>query len=110
MFVPNAHKAKIDIRKLRNYCLNPNHNDGKHKAYLFDSILGMTESHAEELREILLKIIVSNEARLGRKDRFGQRYTVDFLLKWNDKMGMVRSGWIIENNSENPKLTTCYPL
>ena len=70
----------------------------------------MTESHAEELREILLKIIVSNEARLGRKDRFGQRYTVDFLLKWNDKMGMVRSGWIIENNSENPKLTTCYPV
>ena len=110
MFVPNAHRATVDIRKLRDYCLNPNHDDGKHKAYLFDSILGITDSHAEELREILLKIIITNEAKLGRKDRFGQRYTVNFLLKWNDKMGMVRSGWIIENNSEIPKLTTCYPL
>ena len=42
MFVPNAHRATVDIRKLREYCLNPNHDDGKHKAYFFDSILGIT--------------------------------------------------------------------
>lgn len=40
--IPNAKNAVVDIRKLRDYCLNPEHDDGKHKARLFSSVLGMT--------------------------------------------------------------------
>ena len=47
----------VDIRKLRDYCLNLEHDDGKHKARLFSSILGMTAEHAEELQQILLKVL-----------------------------------------------------
>jgi len=32
MLVPNAERAVVDIRKLRAYCLDPTHADGKHKA------------------------------------------------------------------------------
>ncbi len=110
MLIPNANNAIVDIRKLRDYCLNTEHDDGKHKARLFSSILSMKAEHAEELRLILLEIIRTHEAVLGRSDRFGQRYTVDFEITWQNRNATLRSGWIIEHSSDIPKLTTCYPL
>lgn len=110
MLIPNAEKAVVNIRKLRDYCLNLEHDDGKHKARLFLSMLGMTADHAEDLRQILIEIVKTHEARLGRQDEFGQRYTLDFTIEWQNRNATLRSGWIIEHNSEIPKLTTCYPL
>ena len=108
--IPNADKAVVDLNKLQNYCLNLNHRVGKHKARLFLSILGMKTDDADELRKIILRAITTQSASIGRKDKFGQRYTLDFNLMWNNKSATIRSGWIIENNSNIPKLTTCYPL
>lgn len=110
MLIPNAENAIVDIRKLRDYCLNPDHDEGKHKARLFSSILDITAEEAEELRRILLEVVKTHEARLGRQDNFGQRYTLDFTLEWQDKSATRRSGWIIEQGSDIPRLTTCYPL
>lgn len=110
MLIPNAEKAMIDLRKLRDYCLNLEHDDGKHKARLFLSMLGMTAENSEALRQILLEVIRTHEAQLGRQDEFGQRYTLDFMIEWQRRSATLRSGWIIEHGSEIPKLTTCYPL
>jgi hypothetical protein len=110
MLIPNAEKAVVNIRKLRDYCLNPEHDDGKHKARLFLSSLGMKAEDAEDLRQILLKIVVTHEARLSRQDEFGQRYSVDFTIEWQNRSATLRSGWILEHGSETPRLTTCYPL
>ncbi len=109
MLVPNAERAVIDIGKLRDYCLNPWHDEGKHKARLF-AALGITANEAEELQRILLQVVKTSEARLGRRDSYGQRYIVDFPLNWRGKESMIRSGWIIEHGMETPRLTTCYPL
>jgi hypothetical protein len=109
MLVPNAERAVVDIRKLRDYCLNPLHDEGKHKARLFAAI-GITANEAEELQAILLHVIKTTEARLGRRDSYGQRYIVDFPLNWRGKESVIRSGWIIEHGMETPRLTTCYPL
>ena len=100
----------VDIRKLRDYCLNSEHDDGKHKARLFLSSLGMTADHAEELRQILLEVVKTREVRLGRQDEFGQRYILDFPLEWQNRSATLRSGWIIEHGSKTPRLTTYYPL
>ncbi|MBE9064170.1 DUF6883 domain-containing protein [cf. Phormidesmis sp. LEGE 11477] len=110
MLIPNAEQAAVDIRKLRDYCLNLEHDDGKHKARLFSSILGIVASDAEGLRQVLLKAVKTQEAQLGRKDEFGQRYTLDFAIRWQNRSAILRSGWIIEHGSTIPKLTTCYPL
>jgi hypothetical protein len=107
MLIPNSENAIVDIRKLRDYCLNLEHDDGKHKARLFSSILGMTADNAEELRQILLEVVKIQEAQLGRQDEFGQRYTLDFTIEWQNRSATLRSGWIIEHGSEIPKLTTC---
>ena len=53
MIIPNAERAVVDVRKLRDYCLNRTHDQGKHKARLFEYRLGMTPNDAEELRRIL---------------------------------------------------------
>jgi hypothetical protein len=110
MLIPNGELAIVDIRKLRDYCLNLNHDVGKHKARLFLSILGMNVDDAEDLRQILLVAIVTYEAVLQRRDDFGQRYTLDFPIEWQSKKAILRSGWIVEHDSEIPKLTTCCPV
>jgi predicted RNase H-like HicB family nuclease len=38
MIIPNAERAVVDVRKLRDYCLNSTHDQGKHKARLFESM------------------------------------------------------------------------
>jgi len=110
MPIPHAERAVVDMRKLRDYCLHPRHDEGQHKARLFATALGMTAEDAEDLRALLLQAIKTSDAQVGRRDAYGQRYTVDFLLVWRDKQAIVRSGWIIEHRSDIPRLTTCYPL
>jgi hypothetical protein len=109
MIVPNAERAVVDIRKLRGYCLNPDHDEGKHKARLFAAV-GITAEDAEALRDVLLRMVKTHEAHLGRRDTYGQRYVVDFFLTWREKRIMIRSGWMIEHGTDTPRLTTCYPL
>ncbi len=110
MKVPNAEHAVVDIRKLRDYCLNPRHDDGKHKARLFAASLGMIADDAEDLRDALLQAVKTHEAQFGLRDAYGQRYIVDFMLAWRGKQAMIRSAWIVEHDSDTPRLTTCYPL
>ena len=110
MKIPNAERAVVDLRKLRDYCLNPQHRRGKHKARLFTSLLGMNSDNAEELRNALLEAVRKQDAQLGDKDAYGQRYTLDFTLNWRDKQATIRSAWIIETNTDFPKLTTAFPL
>ena len=110
MKIPNAERAVVDIRKLREYCLNPQHHRGKHKARLFTSLLGMDADDAEELRTALLEAVKKQDAQLADRDAYGQRYTLDFTLNWREKQATIRSAWIIETNTDFPKLTTAFPL
>ena len=62
MIIPNAERAAVDIRKLHDYCLNPDHDEGKHKARLFHKALGMTAQDVKNCRTFYYK-------QLGRKMR-----------------------------------------
>jgi hypothetical protein len=72
MRVPFCENAVFDIRKLTEYVLNPNHEDGKHKAKLFKAALNLTAKDAEPLRLALLEAVKTRDAVLGKADRFGQ--------------------------------------
>ena len=54
MKLPNSDRAVVEIAKLRDYCLNPEHPHGKHKARVFAAALGLTADQAETLRDELL--------------------------------------------------------
>ena len=110
MKVPEAEHAVVDIHKLRDYCLNLTHARGKHKARLFVAMLGITADDAQKLRSVLLEAVRTHDAQLGRRDVYGQRYHVDFELDWHGRRAIVRTAWIIEHDSDTPRLTSCFPL
>ena len=110
MKIPNHENTVIDIVKIRDYCLNPEHSVGKHKAHVFKSVLNLTAEDAPALRDILLKGVSKAEANIGEQDEYGQRYTVDILVSVGDKQAQVRSGWIIRADEDFPRLTTCFVL
>lgn len=108
MLLPNGGNADVDIRKLSDYCLNPDSPRGGNKARVFAAVLGVTSQDAPRLRERLLEIARTEEAQFGELDIYGQRYTIDFEMETKHGKGTVRSGWIILHGESKPRLTTCY--
>jgi hypothetical protein len=112
MKLPNAERAVIDIKKLRNYSLNPNHPEGKHKARVFLEKLDFTADDAERLRELIMEAIMKVEATEQKPSPYGRRFYVDFHVKRSEKyvqMGAtVRTAWIIRSDEVFPRLTTCF--
>jgi hypothetical protein len=108
MLLPNGKNAIVDIRKLRDYCLNPDSPRGKHKATVFVSALGVTSREAESLRTKLFEIAQSHEADMGELDLFGQRYTIDFEMETDVGKAVIRTGWIVLHGESAPRFLTCY--
>jgi len=110
MRLPNSERAVVKIEKLRDYCLNPSHPRGKHKAQVFGSALGYTPDDAETLQEALLDAATNFGAELAERDEYGQRYTLDFPLRGRAGTARIRSSWIVRTGEDFPRLTSCYVL
>jgi len=114
MRLPNAERAVVDIEKLRDYSLNPNHPEGKHKARVFLAALGFKADNAERLRELILEAILTKEAEPQQPTSYGQRFVVDFQVSGTEKhvetFVTVRSTWMIRNDEDFPRLTSCFIL
>jgi len=98
----------IDIRKLRDYCLNPNHPIGKHKARVFASQLGIQRSEAQILKEKILQEMTDAEIVPAFEDQFGKRFSADLSININNRFALVRTIWIIKTGNDTPELVTCY--
>ena len=110
MRLPNADNAVIDLKKLRDYCLNPMHPRGKHKARVFQSLLGITQDDVEILKVAILVGIANNDCLVGETDVYGKRYNVDFPVHIKGRNALVRTTWIIKNKEDFPRLTSWYIL
>ncbi|MEX1223145.1 MAG: DUF6883 domain-containing protein [Pirellulales bacterium] len=108
MKLPNAENAFIDPRKITDYSLSSTHPVGKHKAVVFESVLGLTIRDAHALRMWLLQAAQSDGAVIGEKDEFGQRYQIDFDLSTPKGKAIVRSAWIIRSGEVFPRLVSCF--
>jgi|SRR4051794_40650979 hypothetical protein len=110
MKLPGGDQAIIDPRKVIDYCLNPDHEDGQHKARLFASILGLTINHADQLLRALRTAAATEKAVMSKQDKYGQRYLVDFEFRGQAATATIRSAWIIRPDETVPRLVTCYIL
>jgi hypothetical protein len=108
MKLPNSHLAMVDITKLQDYSLNPEHESGGHKARVFRAALGLTIDDAEWLRAHVLRIAREGDAIIGELSFFGQKYVIDAALTINERVAIVRTAWIIENGTDFPRLVSCY--
>ena len=110
MRLPNAENAVVDVAKLRDYCLNPNHPRGRHKARVFFAALGLTAARADDLRAALLAAARTEDATRHDHDEYGERYVLDFLMTGPAGQAQVRSAWIIRSGEAFPRLSSCYVL
>jgi hypothetical protein len=106
--LPNSHNAVVEILKLRNYTLNPNHPVGKHKARVFNAALGISQKDASWLRERALEVALGDDVKEGAASVFGVKYVINSRLKYGGMSAMVTFCWIIEMGTDFPRLTSCY--
>jgi len=110
MILPNAENAVIDIGKLRDYSLSPQHERGAHKARVFRAALGVTLDDAEWLREQILLAVSDVEATESASSVFGRKFVADLQLSRGELTAIVRTTWIIEHGTDYPRLTSCYVI
>lgn len=106
--LPNAELAYVPLEKLVNYALSKEHPVGKHKAMIFEAVLGITVNDAEFLRSLILEAVLVNDATLTRSDRFGSRFQMEFDVESYGRVARVVTAWIIETDEISPRMTTCY--
>ncbi len=115
MKLPGGEDAIVDIIKLHDYCLNPLHPRGRHKARVFVSALGLTRADAQFLREELLRAAREADAAIADAaisdiDEYGERYIIDIGIARDGREAIVRSTWIVRRGEGFPRLTSCYVL
>jgi hypothetical protein len=99
---------RADVRKIRDYCLNEEHIDGKHKAVLFQRLLGITAANWYVLAEQLAGGIGQELVNRPEKTNWGVQYESRIPVTGpNGVTKIVTSGWIIREN-EAPFLTSAY--
>ncbi|MBI5330375.1 MAG: hypothetical protein HZB71_07160 [Betaproteobacteria bacterium] len=108
MKLPNSQQARIDVEKLRAYCLNTFHPEGRHKARVFKASLGIGAEDAEWLAERILAGIEDAEITHGESTPYGWRYDVDITVARDRRSVLLRTGWILRNAESFPRLVTCY--
>ncbi len=110
MKLPNGKKAVVEIAKLRDYCLNIAHPEGRHRARVFRVVLGIGAAESHMLQDRLLAAASDQEAAVSDVDQFGHRYVIDFPLEHAGRRALVRAAWIVPTNEDFPRLTSCYIL
>ena len=110
MKLPNGKRAVVEIAKVRDYCLNVAHPEGRHKARVFRAVLGIGPAESHRLQDRLLAAALDQEAAAGEVDQFGHRYVIDFPLEHAGRRALVRAAWIVLTNEDFPRLTSCYIL
>ena len=108
MKLPNGNRAIIDRRKITDYCLNLDHDDGRHKALLFQRLAGLNRHNAALLLDALRQAAASADAVTGNVDRYGRRYVIDFEFAGPGGTATIRSAWIVKVHEDVPRLVTCY--
>ena len=108
MRLPGGDRAFVDDEKLIGYCLNPDHPEGRHKARVFLSALGIDRDGWQTLKHALLRAAESETAEVAGPTDHGDLYVLDFAMGYKGKSATVRSVWIVRRAERFPRLVSCY--
>ena len=79
MKLPNAERAVIDERKVRDYLLSRTHPIGRFKASFF-ARAGFTSADWQRLVRQLRSLVIHGQAVLGESSQYGQKYLISGTL------------------------------
>ncbi len=108
MNLPNADHAVVDVRKLRDYVLNTEHQRGRHKARVFASTFGIKVDDAEAFRGYLLQAAKLQDVIVGDVGDYGTQYRMDIKFTWNEKSDDIRITWFVRIDEDFPRLVSCF--
>ncbi len=100
----------ISDDKLLEYCLNPSHPDGKHKARVFKSALNIDQTNFEILKSAIIRKIKNVDVNLLEQNEFGNLYYADLGITNDNLSALVRTCWIIKMDEKFPRLTSCFVI
>lgn len=107
--LPNYQKAVLPREKLEKYVLDPTNPVGKHKAILFEKVLGFVKSDWDSLRNAILSELAYHKGTTGRRDHYGQRYNVTMPITGpNGRTADVLTAWIVDTGEDYPTFITAY--
>jgi hypothetical protein len=108
--LPGAERVVVPEAKLREYILNPDHPDGKHKAQNFSQALGIRREHWEYLADQLVQGIQAAPVEQVRvnPDASLQYHILSPVVGLNGHTATVLSAWVVRPE-EPPQLVTAYP-
>jgi len=108
--IPNGDRADLGT-KIEEYVLNPWHREGRHKARVFESVLGIAATNKEILVDGLRTAIEnSDDAEFQGNNGHGDVYVLRFPLATERGAATILSAWIIRDGEDFPRLITCYIL
>lgn len=107
--LPSHESVVIDENKITGYALNREHPIGRNKAIAFEHKLGYTVNNKDDLIREVKKNLSKYKCTRRPETHYGQPYEVAMLIKGaNGKYAEVKTGWIIDKGSSNPRLVTIY--
>jgi hypothetical protein len=108
MKIPNAGSAVVERRKITEYLLNPSHPDNGGKAAFFFS-MGFTAGSWEAMASALCEHAAEADATQVDPSPYGCKFIVDGQINTPvGKRPRIRSVWILNNGTPNPRLITAY--
>jgi hypothetical protein len=108
--LPNGDRADL-ARKLEDYVLSTQHREGRHKARVFESVLGIGLANRDALREAILRAAATSDEVEGHGDNgHGTVYSLRFPMRTPKGAATVVTAWIVRHGEDFPRLTTCYIL
>lgn len=109
MKLPNGEQAELG-NKIEDYCLNFNHQKGKHKATLFQSKLGITLENSDILKTAIKEAAITETVITRKINEYGTHYNMKFFLKTDVGESLILIAWIIRKNENFPRLPNCYRI
>lgn len=104
-----AVRIVIDPRKLTEYALNPDAPKGRHKALVFERVLGYTRENHEHLLRQIRSQAPSATIVFHSEDQFGRRYRADLVIRGVDgQQATICTGWFAPEGGDEVRLATLW--
>ncbi len=107
--LPNADRARIDPRKLRDYALNSKHDSGRYKAEFFAQ-MGYVATDWQQLEHDIREQHLSQPAERGKPSLYGLKFTITAPLHGpNGATRQVTTVWLYRSGNDFAELVTLEP-
>lgn len=109
MKLPNAERAVIDTRKVRDYLLSRSHPIGRFKAAFF-ARAGFEAGNWADLVSQLRQLAVRGDAVPSGTTQYGQKFVISGILKGPRGASLeVTTVWLVPAGGDAARLVTVHP-